>query len=89
MRFQNSAAAGLLYGAEIVSAAGYADDRVPTVKDEPHVAANFPEFDYEVIAPAFLDPEGIPKEFEDGTVGPTDQDSMGRFMAVRHCIFCS
>lgn len=89
MRFQNSLKGGLLCGASLVAAAGYADDRVPTEKDEPHVAANFPEFDYEIISPAFLNPEGIPDEFENGTVGPTSQDAMGTFIAAFRYLFCS
>ena len=87
MRLQNSLTAGLLYGARLVAAAGYADDQVPTEKDKPHVAANFPEFDYEVISPAFLNSDGIPEQFENGTIGPTSQDAMGTFIPSLRCLF--
>lgn len=87
MRFQKTVTEGLLYGATLVAAAGYADDRVTTEKDKPHVAENFPEFEYEILSPAFLNPQGVPDEFENGTVGPTDQGAMGTFIAAFRCVF--
>lgn len=78
MRSRNSPVAGLVYGAGLVVAQGYADNQLPTVKDEPQVAANFPEVDIELFSPAFTQPETVPVGFENGTAGPTDQDTLGR-----------
>lgn len=77
MRFHNSPALGLLGGAGLATAVGYADNQVPTLKDDPDVAANFPDIDLEILSPAFLSPETIPDGFENGTAGPTDQATLG------------
>lgn len=65
--------------AQAVWAARYADNRRPAVKDSPAVSANFPEIKgVELIAPAFLNPSGIPDGFSDNLEGPTDQDTLGK-----------
>lgn len=83
MRSHGGLAVGLLYGAGLVAAQGYADNQVPTRKDEPHIAANFPEVDIEIFSPAFTRPETVPVGFENGTSSPTDQDTLGTFIHAR------
>ena len=83
MRFQASPTIGILYGVRLATAVGYADNQLPTIKDEPHIAANFPEPDIELFSPAFTNPEGIPRGFENGTASPTDQDTLGRLIRLQ------
>lgn len=85
MRVEISPVAGLLYGAGLAVAQGYADNQLPTVKDEPRIAANFPDVDIELFSPAFIQPETIPIEFENGTAGPTDQDILGGSSYSKYC----
>lgn len=86
MRFETSSVAGFLYGARLVLAQGYADNQLPTIKDEPHVAANFPEVDIELFSPAFTQPDTVPSGFKDGTASPTDQDTLGTSSCTQDAI---
>ncbi|KAM0323630.1 hypothetical protein ACHAQA_008565 [Verticillium albo-atrum] len=87
MRFGDTVAMALLQGAHLATAQRYADNQAPTIKDEPHVAANFPEVDIEVLSPAFVSPETVPSGFKNGTAPPTDQATLEKFLrtlAGRH-----
>lgn len=83
MRFYKAPVIGLLGGASSVAAVGYADNQLPTLKDEPHVAANFPEIDMKIFSPAFLSPETVPAGFGNGTAGPIDQATLGMYSSSR------
>ena len=58
--------AGVLYGNNIW----------PVIKDSDVVASAFPEINYELLSPAFLDPETISPGFPLGLRGPTNDSVM-------------
>ena len=87
MRFHGIYVLGLLYGARSIAAKGYADNQAKIVKDEPHVAANFPDVNIELLSPAFLSPETVPAGFADGTAAPTNQTILGRSIRPRLSTF--
>jgi hypothetical protein len=55
----------------------YGENWVPTVKDSDLVAANFPDVNITLHAPAFMDPSTVPERFANGTEGPTDDMDLG------------
>lgn len=79
MHLQQQIAASLIAGAVSVSAQGYSYAGLthPFEKDEPQVAANFPDVDYELLGPAFTLPDTVPEAFRNGTSGPTPQFVLG------------
>lgn len=59
----------------------YADNQVETIKDSSKLAANFPEpKNVKLLSPAFQSPESVPEAFDDGTVGPTDDATLGTIL---------
>ncbi|KAH7305950.1 hypothetical protein B0I35DRAFT_413738 [Stachybotrys elegans] len=50
----------------------YGENWAPTIKDSALVARNFPNVNITLRSPAFLNPEGVPARFSNGTEGPTD-----------------
>lgn len=78
MRFTTAIATSLV-GAGFASAQqSYAGLTKPLAKDPDQVAANFPDVDVELLSPAFLYPDGVPKAFSNGTSGPTSQPALGK-----------
>lgn len=58
----------------------YAANQVPLSRDSDAVAANFPDVDMELFSPAFLDPNTVPDEFTNGSMGPTSQTTLEEFL---------
>lgn len=55
-----------------------------TVRPDPNiVAANFPDTNISLLAPAFLDPDSVSAGFLNGTQGPTPDSQLGMCVA-RH-----
>ena len=52
----------------------------PVKPDNESAAANFPEPDVTLLSPAFIWPETVPFEFNNGTAGPTDDATVERFL---------
>ncbi|KAL0931231.1 Carboxypeptidase 2-like protein 3 [Colletotrichum truncatum] len=62
-------------------AAKYGYNHVSVRPDSDIVAAAFPDVEgVDLFSPAFLNPEGIPAGFSDGTKGPTDEDVLDAFV---------
>lgn len=56
----------------------YGHNHVPVRRDNEAVAANFQDVQgFELIAPAFTLPDGVPPQFSNGTEGPTDDATLG------------
>lgn len=56
----------------------YGNNALVTIKDSDVVAQAFPEVEgIELLSPAFLNPEGVPDRFENGTQGPTSLTILG------------
>jgi len=69
---------GLLSLTRAVQCVQYGHNHVYVRRDNEAVAANFQDVaGFELIAPAFTMPDGIPSEFAYGTEGPTDDATMG------------
>lgn len=69
-----------LIGARLIVADSYANNQNPTAIDAPQVAANFPAIErVELLSPAFINPEGVPGTFANGTTGPTPQHTLGKY----------
>jgi len=63
----------------------YASNIRPVIVDAPQVAANFPDVDdFQLLSPAFLNPENVPATFANGTSGPTPQRDLGKFQLLQH-----
>ena len=58
----------------------YGDNYTPTVKDKDTVSRNFPDVPFDLLSPAFLNPETIPEGFANGTKGPTPDHVMNNFL---------
>lgn len=58
----------------------YGENWVPTTKDSDLVAANFPDVNITLLAPAFLDPSTVPARFANGSEGPTDLFDLGEHL---------
>lgn len=56
----------------------YGENWVTTTKDSDLVAANFPDVNITLLAPAFLDPSTVPARFANGSEGPTDLFDLGK-----------
>ncbi|KAH6697301.1 carboxypeptidase [Plectosphaerella plurivora] len=56
---------------------GYAGNWRPLVKDDDVISQNFKNVDIELLSPAFLDPDGIPKGFTNGTSAATSAAQLG------------
>lgn len=57
----------------------YGHNQVPVRRDKELVAAHFKDIDgYELLCPAFAEPEAVPKGFRGGTVGPTSDTKLGK-----------
>lgn len=83
MQLPQGASLMLLATATLVSGQRYADNQRPIVRDPPLVAAAFPPVDFELLSPAFLSPETVPAGFADNAAGPTDQNTLGRYLPPR------
>ncbi len=71
---------GLLSLTPVVECVQYGHNHVPVRRDNEAVAVNFQDVEgFELIAPAFTSPEGVPPEFANGTEGPTNDATMGTF----------
>ena len=56
----------------------YGENQV-TVRPDPNiVAANFPDTNISLLAPAFLDQGSVAAGFSNGTQGPTEDSQLGR-----------
>ena len=70
--------AALLTSGKLAFADSYANNQIPTIVDSAQVAANFPAIeDVTLLSPAFVNLEGVPIGFENGTSGPTSQVTLG------------
>lgn len=76
--------AGALFASGILAQSGgiqtglqYGENWAPTIKDSSLVAANFPDINITLLAPAFLDPSTVPSRFTNGSEGPTDLLDLG------------
>lgn len=79
---------GALFGSGAFAQSGgiqtglqYGENWVPTVKDSDIVAANFPDVNITLLAPAFMDPSTVPERFKNGSEGPTDDMDLGEKMS--------
>lgn len=69
---------GLLQ-AGLTVALRYADNQVKVVKDSDAASAHFKDLDgIELYSPAFVTPDSVPAQFENGTSGPTNGATMGK-----------
>ncbi|KAK0662780.1 Carboxypeptidase 2 [Lasiodiplodia hormozganensis] len=88
MRAQKSLACVALYASLAATQSIYADNQVPVVRDEDHVAANFPEVaGVELYSPSFANPDTVPSGFANGTSGPTSEGTLDTFLhslAAKH-----
>lgn len=57
---------------------GYADNREPLTKDEPLVAALFPEPNVTLLSPAFISPDTVPEGFASNLAPPTNSATLGQ-----------
>lgn len=63
---------------QLVNARQYGYNQVKTVKDSRKVAGAFPKLeDVDLLAPAFQNPDSVPDEFSDGSIGPTSHSNVG------------
>jgi hypothetical protein len=85
MHLAKSCAVGvLLISVKLAIADSYANNQNPTVVDAPQVAAKFPAVErIELLSPAFVNPEGVPESFANGTSGPTPQYTLGMYIISR------
>lgn len=84
MTFSTLLTVSLLSLTSAVECVRYGNNHVPVRRDNEAVAANFQDVEgFELIAPAFTMPDGIPAEFANGTEGPTDDATMGMFYDKR------
>lgn len=71
-------AVGLLTLTSTVECVQYGHNYVPVRRDNEAVTANFQDIEgFELIAPAFTNPDSVPTRFHNGTEGPTDDAKMG------------
>lgn len=83
MRAQKSLACVALYASLAATQSIYAHNQVPVVRDEDHVAVNFPEVaGVELYSPSFANPETVPSGFANGTSGPTSEATLGKSLTI-------
>ncbi|KAM0322043.1 hypothetical protein ACHAQA_009786 [Verticillium albo-atrum] len=81
MHLHAKGAASLLYVGWAVAQSRYADNQLSLNQDDEIVARAFPELkDFDINAPAFLSPETVPNGFANATSGPTDDETLDRFV---------
>lgn len=77
---------GLLQ-AGLAVALRYADNQVKVVKDSDAASAHFKSLDeIELYSPAFVTPGSVPAQFENGTSGPTNGATMGKFIPSEYSL---
>ncbi|KAI6559498.1 hypothetical protein MCOR04_009842 [Pyricularia oryzae] len=70
----------LALAATSVAQSQYGYNQLPVRQDSELIAANFPDVDVELRAPAFLEPGSIPSGFANGTEPATSHKDMESFM---------
>jgi hypothetical protein len=79
MHSSKSFTTALLAGARFAMADSYANDQSPTVVDSSQVANDFLAVDgITLLSPAFVNPQGVPATFGNGTSGPTPLIVLGK-----------
>ncbi|KAK7414957.1 hypothetical protein QQX98_006282 [Neonectria punicea] len=81
MSFCKTLVGGLLHAGLATAAFRYADNQAVVVKDsEAASKAHFKDVDMKLYSPAFVNPDSVPEQFENGTSGPTDEATMDYFL---------
>lgn len=55
----------------------YGNNNLPVDFDNEAISSNYQDVDIQLLSPAFMDPEGVPGGFSNGSAGPTPDHVLG------------
>lgn len=55
----------------------YGNNNLPVDFDNEAISRNYQDVDIQLLSPAFVDPEGVPRGFSNGSAGPTPDHVLG------------